>query len=370
MLKTVWLKWLLALILTAVVAVIGVVIVELVLEREYATTLYEGARRHAPHPFLQVLPGSQVERVNPQGFRGDPIQLDKPPRAFRIFTIGGSTTLGVSNSYGDSYPAILQELLRQRHPDAIIEVQNAGSAWYTTAHDLIAYELRVRRYHPDLVIVFEAINDLTRSFSPPWWAAGAFQPDYSHYLGPYIRFRGPDVEFRDPSPWLLVNRLRQSFSGEPSPYKHRDPDNVARVAAAMRAVDDPDFKSLASFREYYQRLVRTMVADGTTVIMASQPFLYRADLNDEEKSRLYFAPLMCADHGTYPSLAAMIRGMQQFNAAAQAVAQAEGVPFIDFESAVPKTLEHFSDDVHMTRKANEILAGLAAAEIDQRRLIR
>ena len=59
------------------------------------------------------------------------------------------------------------------------------------AHLLIDYQLRVRQFEPDLIVVFEAINDLYRSFSPPWWAVGEFRPDYSHYLGPYIRFPGP-----------------------------------------------------------------------------------------------------------------------------------------------------------------------------------
>jgi hypothetical protein len=97
-------------------------------------------------------------------------------------------------------------MLRQQYPDVTIEVQNAGSAWYTTAHLLIDYQLLVRQFEPDLIIVFEAINDLYRSFSPPWWAVGEFRPDYSHYLGPYIRFLGPDV-------WPRASASRWSVSG-------------------------------------------------------------------------------------------------------------------------------------------------------------
>lgn len=364
------LKWLLVLAIIAAVLAGGFFLIELVVQNRYATSLYQATRRHPPHPFLQILPSAQVDHVNPQGFRGDPVELAKPARSVRIFAIGGSTTLGVSNPYAESYPAILQGLLRERHPGITIEVENAGSAWYTTAHDLVAYELRVRRYHPDIVIVFEAINDLTRSFSPPWWATGEFQPDYSHYLGPYSRFAGPEIEFAHPSSWLAISLAQRALSGEPTPFNHRDAANVAKVAASMRAIDDPEFKSLASFREYYESLIRALQADGTTVFMASQPFIYREDLNDEERSKLYFAPLMCADKGTYPSLAAMTRGMADFNNAARQLAAARNVTFMDFEAKVPKTLEHFTDDVHMTKKANAILAGVAADAIDAAHLIK
>ena len=76
-----------------------------------------------------------------------PSNSTRPSRTFRIFTLGGSTTLGIgAPSYEDTYPFKLQTMLRQRYPDVVIEVQNAGSAWYTTAHLLIDYQLRVRQF--------------------------------------------------------------------------------------------------------------------------------------------------------------------------------------------------------------------------------
>jgi hypothetical protein len=45
------------------------------------------------------------------------------------------------------------------------------------------------------------------------------------------------------------------------------------------------------------------------------------------------------------------------------------VPYLDFEAAVPKTLEYFSDDVHLRKPANAILAKIAADAIDAARLI-
>ena len=361
-------RWV-ALALTAFLVATGLVITELALQTSYAFRLYREVRRRPPHPFLQVLPSGQVDHVNADGFRGDPVALVAPPGTFRIATVGGSTTLGISNPYAESYPFLLQSLLQSRHPDVRIEVLNAGAAWYTSAHDLVAYEVKVRRFKPDLVIFFEALNDLVRSFSPPWLALGDFKPDYSHYLGPYIGLVGPEVRFTGPPTWLTWSYLRKAIRREPDPRGHRDADNVARLAAGMRPIDNPAFRSLPSFREYADALVHAVQADGRTIFVASQPSLYRSDLSPEEQRVLFFGPLMCGDGTTYPSMEAMKNGMQRFNEAAREIARARGVRFIDFEAAVPKTTAYFTDDAHLSRAGNEILARLAADAIDADQLI-
>jgi lysophospholipase L1-like esterase len=316
------------------------------------------------------MPAGQVDHVNSEGFRGDSVALTAEPNTFRIFTIGGSTTLGIANPYAESYPYLLQSRLRERHPGVRIEVQNAGAAWYTSAHDLVNYELRVRRFKPDLVIFFEALNDLTRSFAPPWLAIGEFKHDYSHYLGPFVGLLGPDVRFvPPPSRWLTWSYLRRAIRGEPDPRGHRDPDNVARMAALMRAVDRPTFHSLPPFREYVDRLVEAVRTDGTTIFVGSQASLYRSDLSPDESRLLFFGPLMCGDGDTYPSTEAMLNGMRAFNQAARQIAAARRVRFLDFDAAVPKTTEYFTDDAHLTRAGNDILARLAADAIDEADLI-
>jgi GDSL-like lipase/acylhydrolase family protein len=344
---------------------LALLVLELSLQTANAWTIYQEVRRHPPHPFLQVLPAMSVDHVNTAGFRGDEIAVVKPHGAIRIITVGGSTTLGVTNAYVDTYPYLMQTLLRERHPNTAIEVVNAGAPWYTTAHDLVAYEVEVRRYQPDVVIFFEAINDLTRSFSPPWFANGDYKPDYSHYLGPYSRLQGPDIGFLGHSSSLLTwNIVRRWVQGGPNPFDIRHPENVAKVAATMHADDKPAFRSIGSFREYYDAVIHAVQSDGHLILTASQPFLYRPDLSADDQRLLYFAPLMCADRGSYPSQAAMERGMRLYNDAAREIAAQRNVPFLDFESAVPKTGEYFSDDVHMRKAANAILAKIAADGVE------
>jgi len=353
-----------ALLLVALVGGAALLVTELWLRNDRANSFYSEVRRYPPHPFLQAVPAMAADHVNAQGFRGESIQKDKPAGTFRIFTIGGSTTLGVNNPYEESYPYLLQQALRERYPGVRIEVQNAGCAWYTSAHALVSYTLEVRQYQPDLVIFFEAVNVLVRSFSPSWLATGPFKPDYSHYLGPYARMLGPESAYFDSSGGLLTwQMLRKWIRRDPDPLRTGDRENIARMAARLSETDRPSFRSLPSYRRYYEGVVHAVRADGTALMVASQPSLFRPDLSADDRRLLWFAPLLCAENGVCPSLAAMIRGMDAYNGASRDIAAARGVPYLDFAGAVPKTTEFFIDDVHMRKAGNALIAAKAAEAI-------
>jgi lysophospholipase L1-like esterase len=106
------------------------------------------------------------------------------------------------------------------------------------------------------------------------------------------------------------------------------------------------------------------------MIAVSQPSLFRPDLGDAERRALWFAPLLCADRGTCPSPTAMLQGMEAYNRAAQEVAASRGITFVDAAAAVPKTLQHFSDDVHLRAAGNAILAREIADAIERQGLIK
>ena len=354
---------LIALSLVGLVAGAALMVTELALRSSRAADLYAEVRRYPPHPFLQAVPVMAAGNVNRHGFRGDAFEREKPPNTFRIFTIGGSTTLGVNNDYEDSYPYLLQTALKERFPGVNIEVQNAGCAWYTSAHALVSYMVEVRQFQPDLVIFFEAINDLVRSFSPSWLASGSFRADYSHYLGPYARMIGPQSRFFDPSGSLLTWQiLRQWARNDPDPFSMK-PANVARMRERLSETDRPSFRSLPSYRLYYDSVIHAVQADKIPILVASQPHMLREGLTPEEVSTLWFSPLLCAENGVCPSLGAMIRGMETFNAASREIAARRGVPYLDFAGAVPKTRDYFIDDVHMRANANRLIAGVAADAI-------
>ena len=118
-------RWTARILVGAASLFLAVCALEAWLELSAARRLYRQARDRF-HPFLQVVPPADLDGVNPDRFRGDAIAVAKPPRTLRIFALGGSTTLGVSNEFRDTYPRLLQQRLQARHSGIRIEVENAG----------------------------------------------------------------------------------------------------------------------------------------------------------------------------------------------------------------------------------------------------
>jgi len=357
-------RWVGLTVAVVIVSSLAVVSLEALLELSTARRLYRESRRRF-HPFLQLVPPAEMDGINAERFRGDPILLEKPALTLRIFTLGGSSTLGVSNRFEDTYPRLLQVRLQQQFPALRIEVENAGVDWYTTAHSIINYNLRIRRFHPDIVVIMHAMNDLYRSFAPPWLASGPYQDDYSHYLGPENGFVGPVTGLErdyNRANWMFWPLLNHFIRRDPWPLG-QSAEGIVRLRARMHEVPVSKFRSLDTFKENYEQLLRTIQSDSHAVIAVSEASIYRDGLSDEERRVLWFAPVFCAEQGQYPDLESMRSGMLQFNRAAETIAANRGVSFLDFAARVPRDLKHFQDDLHLTKAGNEILADMVAVAI-------
>lgn len=324
-------------------------------------------------PFLQIRPMPNEDfHVNADSFRGDPIEAGDD--VFRVFALGGSTTFEWRLPYIETYPAKLERKLRAYFPGLKIQVQNAACDWYSSAHSLIRYELHVRHFRPDVIIVLDGINDLVRGFAPEWFSANGstFRSDYSHYLGPVVRLDGQREEAYFPFQRLLLPTLL----GFP---RQRDPivgvldpeasDGISRAKALQQSVSIREWKSLPTFRENLSLLVRAARRDSTHVILATQPSVYGGELSEQESSNLYFGPFLCGEKGVYPDIESLERGMREFNAATVAVAEQENASVVDLAGLVPRDSVHFRDDVHVTEQTTEIEAVALLEEILRLRLV-
>jgi GDSL-like Lipase/Acylhydrolase family len=100
--------------------------------------------------------------INSFGFRGPAIAQEKPPGGLRIAFLGGSTTFcGEVSSEAMTWPALVQKALRERWPGLSIDYINAGVPGYTIRSLLPALEKRVAQFKPDIIVIYEAINDLS-----------------------------------------------------------------------------------------------------------------------------------------------------------------------------------------------------------------
>lgn len=84
--------------------------------------------------------------------RNSRFAMSKPSGVFRVFCLGGSTTMGYPNPPQLSWPAILEERLRASLPDQKFEVINLGANSYGTTR-MLALLRGIGSYQPDLVIV-------------------------------------------------------------------------------------------------------------------------------------------------------------------------------------------------------------------------
>lgn len=113
-----------------------------------------------PLPYLNYAANPIHPEHNQMGYRGDEITMPKPDGAFRIVTLGGSTTYSTGTSPEESYPAFLQQILRDDYGYTQVEVINGGMQGYTSWENFVNFAFRVLELDPDMIIIYAAVNDV------------------------------------------------------------------------------------------------------------------------------------------------------------------------------------------------------------------
>lgn len=140
--------------------------------------------RVGPHPYLAYANKANYDKQTPTddihhnalGFRGPETTWEKPSGTYRIFCIGGSSTYGIGPSSNETnWPERLQALLNERGLAKKVEVINGGCQGYSTFEMSIQLLTRGVQFQPDLVLVYEAINDMRCALYP------GVKPDNTHW---------------------------------------------------------------------------------------------------------------------------------------------------------------------------------------------
>jgi len=104
------------------------------------------------HPIM-VTAENRLTWFNRQSFL-----RDKPPDAYRVFCLGGSTTYGRPYDDRTSFPGFLRAFLPEMDPSRQWEVINAGGISYASYRiDVLARELA--QYQPDLFVLYAGHNE-------------------------------------------------------------------------------------------------------------------------------------------------------------------------------------------------------------------
>jgi lysophospholipase L1-like esterase len=247
-------------------------------------------------------PGRSV--FNEQGFRGPPIDSDRPrDGALRIFAVGDSNTLGWAGPQGSNWPASLQPELARLWRAAV--VVNAG-VWGYSSYQGVRRLRECLRYRPDVVLVSFGSNDAQsvavsdEDFVTSGGGAGS--------LGRLGRLGQLGLALRD--------RLR----GPAPPRTHRVPLDAYEANLGLMSTEARQA--------------------GARIVFLTRPYVGESDDADWWK----------------------VRG-SRYNAATVSVAAARDVPVIDVYSRFKTSDDLFADESHFTDAGHQLAARAIAREL-------
>lgn len=278
-------------------------------------------------------------RINRLGFRGPEIEVEKPPGLVRIACLGGSTTFCAEASSEDAtWPARLQALLRERFPGRAIEVVNAGVAGYTLDRVLVNLERRVAPLDPDVVLVYEATNDLTRDTRE----LAIAQQVYTGHA--------------DSESWLSRVSLAW-YLGEKN-WRLRSRQRAAAGAAGRVSFEPRELSR--GFEQRLRAVVESARSRAKLVVMMTFATQVRREQSPEQRlaacnTSLYYMPYMS------PEL--LLDGFDEYNRVVRAVAADAGALLVETAGAVPGDRVHFADSVHLTDEGCRLFAETVAAAL-------
>jgi lysophospholipase L1-like esterase len=245
-------------------------------------------------------------------FHNELAPREKQPGEIRVICFGGSTT--VNRREGISYAQLLEPRLAAHAPGHLVRVLNAGGDGYSTAHALVDFALRAIEARPDVVTIYENINDLSAirfggELAPDY--ANKYQTDF--YLG--MRHRsGPLAGL------TKLSRLARAVAFSIMAIRFPEEEEEHRI----------DWREA---RELYVRNLRSFVAvaraHGIKVALATQPA--RRDVREDP-------------------------GFIAFGEAVRELAREEGVVLIEVERKVTDDGYFLPDAIHYTRAGVEAVA--------------
>lgn len=190
--------------------------------------------------------GDMEFHVNKWGYRGRDWGEKKIPGIFRIMAIGDSSTFGYSNQDDETYPRILENLLKNRGEN--VEVLNMGVVAYSSWGSVLDYKLRGSKFEPDMFIIFLGNwNDFHPVYRHPDITEKEYFRDYvskGEGSGDYTR------------PWYTFLKLGQVFLKMKDSFIQRSEsqNDKVRLTNGYYIEDKPEFVRRVSLSEFEENL--------------------------------------------------------------------------------------------------------------------
>ena len=300
-----------------------------------------------PKPNYEIKGANIHIKINSLGYRGDEFSAAKPTGTFRIVCLGASTTFSSEVSSNDqTWTHLLQEKLRAAYPGRPIEVINAAIGGYVSDDNLKNLRHRVLALNPDLVIYYEANNEIVKDTRELAIREGLINADGS----------------RQPKWSTSLSKISLLFD---LAYKNLAIMSRSR-AGNERRIDrvPPDLPK--HFVSNLDQMRQELAARNVPLLVSTFIVKYRRDQDKATQIAnadvaFYYMPWMSID--------GMLDAMDTYNAAILDFAQRSGAPVVDDRGAIPPDAAHFTDCMHLSDKGNQAMADRFFRFVSASRLI-
>jgi lysophospholipase L1-like esterase len=273
--------------------------------------------------------------INSHGFRSPEIPLEKPAGRLRLAFLGGSTTYCAEVSSDQmTWPYLVVAEIKKRFPDLNIDFVNGGVPGYTTRSLKPYLEKRVARFRPDVIVIYEASNDLSVNSSALAREQGVTNRTDEQSMG-WLSSRSLLLYLVEKN--LAVLRQQHPFLGGGTQPK------IAIDQARLDAMYRSDLTALVEASKQVADLV-------VTVTFAPR---LRTDQSSKELraaaiTSLYYMPYMTPE--------AILEGFQHYNRIIRSVAAEEDTLLVGDEDSIPADAVHYKDSAHFTDAGSMLMA--------------
>lgn len=309
--------------------------------------------------------------LNRQGMRGDDYPENSP--AYRILTMGGSTTICSFLADSKTWPAVLQKKLPHTADGRKVWVGNIGKSGLTTRSHVLQMAHLTPQYPADAILVLTGINDLILRI----WGDENYDP---HFLDKAENKRElmfntftilPDSLYpfyKRFGLWKLARRAksysRNYISEESLLAEIKRSRDLLRYGRAIDTLPDLE-KALEEYADNLAQIIQAASQRKLRLIMMTQPVWWNDRMTAAERASLlpfgsigYSAPSIKYD---YYSVEILAECMRLYNDKLVSLCRQFGVEYIDLASCVPQTAQVFYDDCHFTENGAELVADAVVA---------
>ena len=307
-----------------------------------------------PHPYLSYYPTPNYRNRqtfhNSLGYRGDDFPLKKPNGVYRIVVLGGSSTYDVRiQNNANIFTAQLEKQLKEKYGYQNVQVINAGVPGYNSWELLVNLEFRVLDLDPDLVVIYEGVNDV-----------------HARMVEPSV-FRGDDLG------------RRQVWQSPPiAPWEHSAFLRIlSRTMNVTRQVGIDDFVSSPTYLSWpFDYRLREDNLDPAEILKENPPVYFRRNLENmiavakENNLKIMLSTWAYSPYlHDYAAEGYYQQGFKENNDVVREVATDQHIPVFDFAAVMPQDAKYWADGRHSNEAGALVKAKLFAEFIHDQALI-